>query len=440
MAAAPVSGKDLADVLAAEPREQPKAPEGRVVALKSLASIRDEPVRWLWEGRIPLGNVTMLVGREKLGKSTLTIELAARLSRGELPGHLNGQPAGALLLSYEDSAASTIKPRSRAAGADLDRVQIVSASRDGAPDLVSLPDDIEKIGEVAVEHGARLLIVDPFSASLNGNIDNHRDQEVRRAIAPLAALAERADLAVLAVTHWNKAQGGGPLDRVLGSRGLTAAVRSVLAFGVSPDSEDDSPDRVLAHAASNLGPEAPSLACRIEGRVVEGDDGEAIPTSRLVVVGESDARVADLLVVRGEGERSALEEACDWLGDELADGEWRLSRDLKAAANCSESTLKRAAKKLGVQEARRGFPAVTQWRLSTVGSTASSAVDPTVADPTEQTRIPTRNSDTGDPQSGQVSETDPTGESGGDAPTVDLPLAEAWQQAIFDRHNGAEPT
>ena len=51
----------------------------RSLEAESFAEIRAERTRWLWEGRIPLGTATLLVGREKLGKSTLTIELAARL-------------------------------------------------------------------------------------------------------------------------------------------------------------------------------------------------------------------------------------------------------------------------------------------------------------------------------------------------------------------------
>jgi len=421
---------------------------GRVVAAESFLSIRAEPTRWLWEGRIPLGTATLLVGREKLGKSTLTVELAARLSRGDLPGHLVGQPAGALILSFEDSAARTIKPRLLAAGADLNYVHRVSASRDGMHDLVSLPDDVERVAELAVEHGARLLIVDPFSASLNGSIDNHRDQDVRRAIAPLVALAERADLAVLALAHWNKASGGDPLSRVLGSRGLTAAVRSVLAFGVAPDAADDSPDRVLAHAASNLGPEAPSLACRIEARVVASDDGEAIPTSRLVIVGESDARAADLLVTRSSTERSEAELAVDWLGDELADGEWHSSCDLKAAANCPERTLQRAAKKLGVEVARRGKPpgaVVTCWRIplppesgGTVAPNTATDVGATVVGATVETGIPTEDSAPANVRSRHFRETGATGPSGGAAPAADLPLATPEQEALFARHTGQD--
>lgn len=158
---------------------------GRRLAAESFDGIRAERTRWLWKGRIPLGTVTLLVGREKLGKSTLTNMLAAELSRGTLAGDLEGQAAGTLFVSYEDSAARTIKPRLLAAGADLLRVHRVLATYGDARDLVSLPDDVAKIGELAREQGSRLVVVDPLSASLNGEIDGHRDQHVRRALAPL---------------------------------------------------------------------------------------------------------------------------------------------------------------------------------------------------------------------------------------------------------------
>jgi AAA domain len=86
-------------------------PGGRVIVAESFASIRTERPRWAWAGRIPLRAPTLLVGREKLGKSTLTVALAAGVSRGTLPGDLAGEPSSVLLLSYEDSAASTVKPR-----------------------------------------------------------------------------------------------------------------------------------------------------------------------------------------------------------------------------------------------------------------------------------------------------------------------------------------
>jgi len=216
----------------------------REIVAESFASIAAERTRWLWDRRIPLGCATLLVGREKLGKSTLTDELAARLSRGELPGDFAGEPAGTLIVSYEDSAARTIKPRLMAAGADLAHVHRTLAMSKGARDLVTLPDDVERIGELAVRYGVRLLVIDPLSAALNGKIDAHREQDMRRqALAPLAQLAEECDLAVLGLAHFNKARAGDLLSRVLGTRGLTAGVRSVLAFGRDPDADEDSVDR-----------------------------------------------------------------------------------------------------------------------------------------------------------------------------------------------------
>src|SRR5881409_974224 len=46
------------------------------------ADVKEERIRWLWHGRIPLANVTLLDGDPGLGKSTLTLDIAARHSRG----------------------------------------------------------------------------------------------------------------------------------------------------------------------------------------------------------------------------------------------------------------------------------------------------------------------------------------------------------------------
>jgi hypothetical protein len=383
---------------------------GRAILAESFASIRAERTRWLWAGRIPLRAPTLLVGREKLGKSTLTVALAAGVSRGTLPGDLAGEPSSVLVLSYEDSAASTVKPRLLAAGADPARIYRASAEREGVRDLVSLPDDVDAIGTIVREHRCRLVIVDPFSASLGAEINSHRDQDMRRAIAALAQLAEHEDAALLLVAHFNKSQGGDSLTRVLGSRGLTAASRSVLVFGKAPDAEDGSPDRVLAHAACNIAAEAPSLSCRIEPRVIDDETG-AIETSRLEFLGDCDTHADDLLATRGEDERSDRDHAAEWLADELADGEWCKGAEIKAKAKAegiAERTLQRALKHLGVEHRREGFPAVSEWRLP-VAPYPSGATGTTENGATEETR--TVEPKTPDPhiQSRQDSENGATG-------------------------------
>jgi hypothetical protein len=412
----------------------------RSITAESFADIRAERTRWLWQGRIPLGAPTLLVGREKLGKSTLTVALAAAVSRGTLPGDLEGEPSNVLILSYEDAAGSTVKPRLLAADADTTRIYQPRAEREGVRDLVSLPDDVEKIGELVREHHCRLIIVDPFSAALGAEINSHRDQDMRRAIAALAQLAESEDAALVLVAHFSKAQSGDSLTRVLGSRGLTAACRSVLVFGRAPDSADGSPDRVLAHAACNVAPEAPSLACRIEGRVIDSKAG-AIETSHLLILGDCDTQADDLLATRGADERSDRDIATEWLGDELADGEWQRAREVKERAKeagIAERTLYRARSHLGVESRKEGFQAVSEWRLKVVPPALGTTAPPTTGT-TGQTGIPEPNTPGQEAQPCQTSDSGTTG-SNMAGPT---PLPHGPVCAYYSTHRGhwrAHPT
>jgi hypothetical protein len=85
--------------------------------------VKPEHITWLWRERIPFGKVTLLDGDPGQGKSTIGLDIAARLSRGRaMPGESSAEPAaGAVIISFEDGAADTIRPRLEAAGADLSR-------------------------------------------------------------------------------------------------------------------------------------------------------------------------------------------------------------------------------------------------------------------------------------------------------------------------------
>ncbi len=354
---------------------------GRRLILTPYSEIEPENTRWAWKGLVPLGAVTLLAGRQGLGKSTLLASLAADLSQGRLPGDLRGEAVTVLTASYED-AAPQVASRLLAAGADSERVVELDMRQDGHPDLLSLPADLDLIADAAQEHGARVLMVDPLMAALPGRVDSHRDQDVRRALAPLGQLAEDADLAVLAVLHLRKGAAVEALDRVSGSVAFTAAARSVLAFGRAAE-EGEGPGRVLAHAKSNLGPLAPSLAYRVEPATVQ-HHGLDISTVRLVLDGECDVRAGELLSPPVAEDRIEVEVAAEWLADELANGEWQESREIKAGAKVAgikERTLQRAMQRLGVEDDREGFPAISKWRLAVApgraGATRSGATGAT---------------------------------------------------------------
>lgn len=350
--------------LAGQAERNSDADDARKLTLRPYSEVEVEDTRWAWRDRIPLGALTLLAGRQGLGKSTLLASLAADLSCGRLSGDLHGESATVLIASFEDSP-STVAARLLAADADRDRVVELGLTEGGQPDLLTLPVDAGLIANAVREHGARAVIVDPVMAALSGRVDSYRDQDVRRALVPLAQLAAEADLAVIGVLHLRKGATGEPLDRISGSVAFTAAARSVLVFGQDPGATDDSPDRILAHAKSNLGPLAPSLSYCVEPVAVEPDDSE-VQTVRLTSNGECSLTASDLLAPSMATDRSEVEIAAEWLADELADGQWRESRAVKAAAKAaaiSVRTLQRAKEQLGVEDRREGFPAISEWRL-----------------------------------------------------------------------------
>lgn len=183
-----------------------------------------------WADRIPLGAITLLEGDPGNSKSTLSYDLAARVTVGSpMPGSIDPtEPAGVMLLQAEDHLGQVTRPRLAAAGADLDRVRAYDKTDiSGGPLLI--PNDIRVIEEAILECEAKLVVIDPFTAFLAVNANS--EQGVRKAIAPMPSMAEKHGVAVLAVRHLNKGGSGNAIYRGIGSIGLIAAARSALLIG-----------------------------------------------------------------------------------------------------------------------------------------------------------------------------------------------------------------
>jgi RecA-family ATPase len=360
------------------------------VVLTAASQITPEQLRWLWDRRVALRGLSLIAGEPGLGKSTLTVEVTADVTHGRLEGDLYGEPRDVLIATAEDHFASVVWGRLTAAGADMDRVHRVHVDGPDGEELLTLPDDVAQVERRCEELAAEgrpvaLVAVDPVTAFIGGGVDTHRDAAVRRVLAPLAGLAERQQLAVVGVAHLNKDTAGKLLSRVGGSVAFGAAPRSVLAFARHPDDPDGEQGsrRVIVQAKSNHGRFAPSLAAKIEARVIP----EVGEVSRLVIEGECDVSSDDLGAQGGEHhERDA---AADWLADELADGGWVGSRQIKASAKAeghSERTIQRAKLRLGVEDRREGYPAVSEWRLP-VAPRSGGATENGLLGATTQTRM-----------------------------------------------------
>ena len=154
-----------------------------------LSGVEPEEVSWLWPSWLALGKLALVDGDPGLGKSAMTLDLAAWVSAGKtFPDGAECEPAGVVLLSAEDRLADTIRPRLDAAGADTSRILALATvpNENGHERLLSIPEDLPLIEKGIRRVGARLVVVDPLMAFLSGDTNSHRDQDVRRALAPLS--------------------------------------------------------------------------------------------------------------------------------------------------------------------------------------------------------------------------------------------------------------
>jgi hypothetical protein len=315
-----------------------------------LSQVMPEQVEWLWEGRIPRGKLTVVDGDPGTGKSAMIMDLAARVSAGRaMPDGSGGSAAaGVVILSAEDGLHDTVRPRLDAAQGNPSRVLALTTTDDGngGRRLLSLPQDIPLIERGIDRVEADLVTIDPLVAFFGDKTDSHRDQDVRRVLADLAALAEWTGAAIVVIRHLNKSVGGNALYRGGGSIGIIAAARSGLLVAKDPEDEDR---RILAAQKSNLAKAAPSFTFSLEEAV-----NEAV---RVTWHGEAPWGAGVLLSSNyDEGRRTQAEKASVFLREMLKSGPvpTRLILERGSEAGHSKRTLERVKGDLGVKSTRQG--------------------------------------------------------------------------------------
>ncbi len=345
-------------------REQEQAAPLSGPTLITLSTVAAEHVSWLWPARLPAGKLVVLDGDPAVGKSTLSVDLAARLSTGtSWPDGAPCPTGDVIVLSAEDGLADTIRPRLDAAGADPARVHALTEVRyfDAEGTLSSRSvtlADARLIEQAVVKVGARLVIVDVLMAYLPGQVDSHRDQDIRSVLSELAALAERTGCCILLLRHLNKAPGGNPLYRGGGSIGIVGAARAAMLAATDPDDDNR---RVLAVTKSNLAAMPSALGYRL---VDSPDHGCA----RVEWLGATDHLAGELLGRHeADDDRTERDEAAEWLVGYLNDhgGEVKAGDAIKAAGQdgIAKTTLTRARQRAGVVSVKAGMSGGWVWKM-----------------------------------------------------------------------------
>jgi putative DNA primase/helicase len=350
------------DRIAATSIDQPMA--GIVCA----ATIRPEPINWLWDGWIAAGKLHILAGAPGTGKTTVALALAATIScEGKWPDGARAKSGQILIWSSEDDCKDTLVPRLIAMGADLSKVHFIHTANDG--DGIRAFDPATDIGQLraTIRHlgiSPDLLIVDPIVSAVAG--DSHKGSETRRSLQPLVDLGVAEGCAVLGISHFSKGTAGRDvIERVTGSLAFGALARLVFAAAKMPD--DQGGGRFIARAKSNLGPDGGGYRYEIQQNPLTSYP--EISASTLLWGEAIEGTARDILAQAEVSEdldtKSQTDEAQDWLRDLLMDAPVKATDAIKKAnaAGISQKSLRAARERLCVKPRKQAYSGGWVWSL-----------------------------------------------------------------------------
>ena len=339
---------------------------------RRMSEIAAQPIKWLWPGRIARGKVTVIAGHPGLGKSQVTASFAAIVTTaGRWPDGSRCELGSVLMVSGEDDAADTIRPRLEAAGADLSRIHILDAIEEQTDNgeimrrAFNLKSDLGRLETLLTELcDVRMLSIDPITAYL-GDTDSHKNADVRALLAPLADLAGRFGAAIVGVSHLSKAGGQKALLRVSGSLAFVAAARA--AYLVASDEEQEG-RRLMLPLKNNIGPDQSGFCFRIESvSLASGIDTSRIAwDSTPVTMTADDVREDGLGAESSDSDdRSALDEAKDFLCEMLSRGAVEGKTIYRQADNAGHAkrTIYRAKRALGIRSSKTTLTGPWRWEL-----------------------------------------------------------------------------
>ena len=193
----------------------------------NMSDVESKEISWLWYPFIPYGKITIIQGDPGEGKTTLVLNIAAVLSKGQgLDEHMKlEQPLHIIYQTAEDGLADTVKPRLEKAQADCNNIFVIDET-DVSRSMLD-----ERIEQAILKEKAKLMILDPIQAYLGAKMDMNRANEARDMTKHLGQVAERTGCAIVLIGHMNKNAGGKVAYRGMGSIDFFAVARSVLLVG-----------------------------------------------------------------------------------------------------------------------------------------------------------------------------------------------------------------
>ncbi|MBV9237280.1 MAG: AAA family ATPase [Xanthobacteraceae bacterium] len=264
--AQPAAASTPAVVLKKAPPAQSTAPTATAPAALMIraSELNSLPINWVWPGRIARAKLTLLAGAPGSGKSAFAMSvIAAVTTGGSYPCDEGRAPKGSVILVAPRGDADVLVPRLNAAGADLERVHIIThapgaqGSRpfDLNTDLLLLVDAIQSLDDL------RVVVVD--AVNLSGG--RAAEQMSRSVLDRLAILAEGRDVSILALVQTAPADRGARKPATLDALTLGTARA---AFVIEADPADAN-RKLLLQAKNELAGDPGTLAFRIGAQEID---------------------------------------------------------------------------------------------------------------------------------------------------------------------------
>lgn len=340
-----VEGKDISDHIAAghTPDELTQLGDKttrRRVKLVKTSTIKTERVDWLINEWIPAGMLTLLAGREGIGKSTIACDWVAQFSnKGMKCAYLNS----------EDSRSFTVKPRLQAAGANLDNVYFIDVETEtGSEGHLRLPQDTRLLFEELVANDVRFVVLDAAKSSMDPKLDGYKDDHVRQFLEPLAAAADRYNITIVGLAHFGKAEGKDTGRLLLGSIAWSQIARSVLSAAVDEDGR-----LIVSNTKGNLARGIVSREASIVSRPVALDDGSLTELGAIEWGEFTDTAATELLDRRDDESQDERNEAeavvVDYLISQGGSASANDVRKQVMAAGLTWKTVQNSRRKWGVK-------------------------------------------------------------------------------------------
>ena len=351
-------GKDLSDHIAAGHTADELVDQGakigrRRVKLTPATSIKTETIDWVIDQWIPAGMLTLLAGREGIGKSTIACDWVSMLSKkGVKCAYLNS----------EDSRSYTVKPRLQAAGANLDNVFFIDVETEtGNEGHLTLPQDTNLLFDELDDQGVKFVVLDAAKSSMDPKLDGYKDDHVRQFLEPLSAAADKYGITVVGLAHFGKAEGKDTGKLLLGSIAWSQIARSVLSAA-----KDDDGRLIVSNTKANLARGIVSREAHLVSRPVKLGDG-TLTELGAIEWGEFTDTVATELLDRQEMDASGRSEIEAVVLDYLASngGSAPAKEVLKAtrAAGLDDNAVKKARGKIGVETKKAGMSGGWVWAI-----------------------------------------------------------------------------